>query len=208
MMLLKNNQQGSSMVEVLAIMAIIGVLAISSFSLISNLFTMFRQHVIKSELQEIQKKVSERFAAEGNFYGLKDMTAEDLVKEGVAPSQMLANGGLFHRLGGEVFVNCVDCDSESDAKNVIYYQIDFRKLSAKACFDISQLNWGKELVAITICPTSDDTYNSLTDGDTSCGSFMRKGRGGASSEESALPMTNAKAAPYCKDGSSIIWVFQ
>lgn len=207
-MSLKNSQQGSSMVEVIAILAITGVLAIASFSLISNLFTMFRQHIIKSELQEIQKKVSNRFAAEGNYFGLKGITAEKLVEEGIAPSQMLANGGLFHRLGGEVFIDCVDCDSEDNAKDVIYYQIDFRKLSAKACLDISQLNWGRELVAITICPTSDDTYNSLIDGDTSCGSFMRKGRGGAQDEEHALPVTVGKAAPYCKDGSSIIWVFQ
>lgn len=96
------NQKGGTMVEAIAVISIMTVLGISAIKLIGGLFDGFKQNIVTSEIRELQKNVSARYSVDGHYGNLG--TVATLVKEKVVPNQMLANGKIYHRLGGEVLI--------------------------------------------------------------------------------------------------------
>lgn len=142
------NQKGGTMVEAIAVISIMTVLGISAIKLIGGLFDGFKQNIVTSEIRELQKNVSARYSVDGHYGNLG--TVATLVKEKVVPNQMLANGKIYHRLGGEVLI-------EKSALSTLYYQITFKDLSPKACMNLSQINWmthqGSDLIQLQINST-------------------------------------------------------
>jgi len=183
------NQKGGTMVEAIAVISIMTVLGISAIKLIGGLFDGFKQNIVTSEIGELQKNVSARYSVDGHYGNLG--TVATLVKEKVVPNQMLANGKIYHRLGGEVLI-------EKSALSTLYYQITFKDLSPKACMNLSQINWmthqGSDLIQLQINST---IFVLPIDG-------VKRG------DSKALPLDVARAAQSCKvkGSNTIIWTFQ
>ncbi len=138
-MLNKTNNKGSTMMEALAVLCIVGVLGISGMKLIGNLFTMFKQYSVANEIKDIYNGVKNRFSADGNYAKLADMTVQNMAEEKIVPSQMYVSnmtGGksLFHRLGGEVLISAVGADGD-------FFQVEFKGLTFRACLELAQLTW-------------------------------------------------------------------
>ena len=60
MILDKNNQSGATMMEALGVLTIIVMLGVSVIKLVGNIFSMFNQAVVVSQIKDLQKVISER----------------------------------------------------------------------------------------------------------------------------------------------------
>lgn len=187
----QSNQKGSTMIEALSALMIITVLGIAGIKLVGSIFDMFRQNIVSNEIKDIQKNVAARYSADGDYLGLKDMTTANLLAEKMVPNQMVANGKIYHRLGGEVLIN-------QSTLGELYFDVTFKDLSSRSCMNLSQINWvtnqNSDLVELVI---NDKTFK-LPFGEVSPG------------DGDALPMTVAKATTACKSGAdnNITWTFQ
>ena len=148
MILDKNNQSGATMMEALGVLTIIIMLGVSVIKLVGNIFSMFNQAVVVSQIKDLQKVISERYRFEGNYANLfEDRTPEEvtafLCDEKMAPFQMCNDGLLFHKSGGEVWIMPVEnYDEEGEPFNDYNkYAMTFWSLSDTTCINAAQINW-------------------------------------------------------------------
>lgn len=185
------NQKGNTMMEALAAISVVTVLAVAAVKLMGGLFDMFKQNMIVNEVQEVQKNISARYRLEGNYSELAGMDAQKLKEELLVPSQMVVNGTLVHRLNGAVEIAPSALGDE-------YFDITFKDLTTRSCMNMSQINWtGNQATDLFQIKINDNTFKLPING-------VKFG------DENALPVTVKKAADSCKDGlvNDITWTFQ
>lgn len=186
------DQKGSTMIEALSALMIFTVLGIAGMKLIGSLFDMFKQNIVVGEIKDIRKSVADRFSANGEYSELKNMTTADIVKEKMVPNQMVANGKIYNKIGGEVEIKVSSLDT-------IYFDVTFKGLTNRSCLNLSQINWvvnqNSDLIQLKV----NDKLFQLPFGSIS------------PSAANALPMTVAKASSVCNKGGTnnvITWTFQ
>lgn len=127
---MKSNQKGSSMIEVLAVISIIGVLSVSAMTLIGRLFDRYKLTRAVDDIKALQKNVSARFSAIGYY---TDLDEDILVEENVIPAAMVTGGKVIHSLGGKVKIE--------PASNELFYEVTFDGLSQKSCLELGNISW-------------------------------------------------------------------
>ena len=63
----KDNEQGYTLIEVVAVLSIVGVLMMSMSMVVSSMFTRYKTNRIQDQLITLQKVVNQRFVADGNY---------------------------------------------------------------------------------------------------------------------------------------------
>lgn len=189
--MIKNNQTGSTMLEAISAIAIAGVLTIAAIRLTASLFDLFKQNMVVSEIRQLQKNISARYSADGDYTALKTVTLEDLVKDQVIPNQMVANKKIFHSLSGEVSLGLSPLADH-------YYQITFYELSTRGCLNLGQINW-----------TNNQNTARLIQLEINNKVFKLPVDGVAAGAADALPMNVQKASGACKSGkvNTVTWTF-
>lgn len=146
MVLRKFNQKGTTMIEMLGVLTIIIILGISSIKLIGNVYSLFKQGRVASEIRDLQKNISERYRFEGHYEDMlknktPEQTAAFLCDNKLAPIHMCYKGKIYNEMSGEVWILPV-----SDGSNVVYdkYAVSFANLSKKACLNAAQINWNTQ----------------------------------------------------------------
>ncbi|MBE6444018.1 MAG: hypothetical protein E7020_05060 [Alphaproteobacteria bacterium] len=146
----KNNQDGATMLETLGVLTIVIMLGISSIKLIGNIMAMFKQSMVVSEIQDLQKAITDRYKFEGSYKSLfEGRSDEDIVQylceNKIAPFQMCSGDRMYHRMGGAVWV-VPSGYYEDDVFVADYnkYAMTFYKLTDKTCLLAAQINWNKQ----------------------------------------------------------------
>lgn len=196
----KSNEFGRTMIEVIAVLGIIGTLMASIASMVMGMFAHYKNSILPGQVRDLRKNISNRYSALGLYNGLN---AEILIKERLAPYGMIHDKKLLNAFGGEVTVapsnyNCTNCS----------YTITFKMLPRKACVEVATLNWQVDntstLISINI--------NSTAEGDKFVWPINKIGSGGivAGSTTKALPVSNKDAFEKCNTDNNnfIIWEFQ
>lgn len=146
-----NNQTGSSMLEMLGVLTIIGMVGMGTIKFIGSVQNVFVQNMVVSEARDLQKAISDRYKFEGNYDNLfnnrscsdtPDTVAQFLCgacegcnsKDRLAPFQMCSNGKLHHRGGGSVRV----CAYDDEHKHYVMF---FEGLTDRSCTALAQVNW-------------------------------------------------------------------
>ncbi len=214
-MLINTNEKGSTMLETLAVICIIGVVSISGMKLIGSMFSMFKQYSVEGEIKDIYKGIRNRFSADGNYAELAEKSSEDLANEKIVPSQMYVSkqgGGksLFHRLGGEVIIEAV---GEPDVKTKEFFQVEFKGLTFRSCLSLAQLSW-------TDNGTSDLLAFSIYQDEGGDGGItfvlpkIKRYIAGFEGETEDFPIVTSKITEKFKDSNTsknnfnVIWLFQ
>ncbi len=188
----KNNQRGSSLMEVLAVISIISLLSASAFKIISNVHNLLKVSLATNEIKELQKNISGVYNYSGNYdYLFQDDVYKTLCEtDKTAPSQMCVKTSssyvLRHRLSGNVTI-----EKSSDSNS---YTITFGNLSRKNCASLSQIGWlDRKKISIY----------QLNINDTPAAYFPKK-------NDKEFPMQSKDAFSYCnkKDGeNAVTWFF-
>lgn len=156
----KNEQSGRSMVEMLGVLAIIGVLSIGGISGYSKAMAKFRVNKTLDQISMLVMNIRSLYSANINYQGLTDKIA---IQMGIIPRDMLPSGkteadasSIINAYQGEVRIGAADVGGTNRSFYIIY-----SGLTRDACVAIATADWGSQagsgLQAIQIKGTANST---------------------------------------------------
>lgn len=208
----KNEQSGRSMVEMLGVLAIIGVLSIGGISGYSKAMAKFRVNKTLDQISMLVMNIRSLYSANINYQGLTDKIA---IQMGIIPRDMLPSGkteadasSIINAYQGEVRIGAADVGGTNRSFYIIY-----SGLTRDACVAIATADWGSQagsgLQAIQIKGTANSTSKEATlMGNTAC-SKESTGAGAGCHLIDNLPVILSQAAAECQNtsdgGNEIRW---
>ena len=195
---MKNNQSGRSMVEMLGVLAIIGVLSAGGLAGYSK--AMFK-HKLNSTMDQITMLVTNirtMYGTQGNYDGLNNQTAVNL---GIVPAVMGTGASLTNPFKGDVTiaVSSTKGDAETAPANSAF-TLKYEGLPSEACIALATADFGSGagsgFIGVDIAAAS----TAVVGTGAGSGQDVR-------AEGKAYEMS--KAITACKDSQSntIIWKF-
>ena len=144
------NQYGRSMIEMLGVLAIIGVLSVGGIAGYSKAMGKYKTNQVVDQVSMIVTNIRTLYAQQMDYNGLNNISATNM---GVIPEELInksastAEGGLYtavtlrNGFQGNVFVGATTSrTSESVSKTA--FQVEFQGLSRDACVAIATSDWG------------------------------------------------------------------
>ncbi len=141
---MKNNQSGRSMVEMLGVLAIIGVLSAGGLAGYSK--AMFK-HKLNSTMDQITMLVTNirtMYGTQGNYDGLSNQTAVNL---GIVPAVMGTTATLTNPFKGEVYIQMSTADGDdilanNESAHATAFVLTYRNLPKEACIALATADFG------------------------------------------------------------------
>lgn len=194
----RNDQQGRSMVEMLGVLAIIGVLSVGGISGYSKAMAKFKLTKAQDQITMLLMNIRTAFATSPSYDGLNTANSRTF---NIAPNDMFSgrNGELNNAFGGSAYVFSCDSPEGGVGCNTIdttitgntavqYFGITLDHLGREACVSLASADWGTDgLIGIRIT-----------------------GGTAASYQANELPITFAQAGTGCPGSGeygSITWVY-
>ena len=147
--LYKNEQSGRSMVEMLGVLAIIGVLSIGGISGYSKAMAKYRVNKTLDQISMLVINIRTLFSSSINYDGLSDANAISL---GIIPGDMQNGTNIINSYQGSVLLG--NPGTSDDAKRRFY--ITYTGLNSEACVSLATADWGSQsgsgLNAIAVQP--------------------------------------------------------
>lgn len=163
----RNNQKGRSMVEMLGVLAIIGVLSVGGISGYSKAMAKFKLTKAQDQISMLLMNVRTAFATSPSYSGLANNSAREY---NIAPSDMFGSdeNTLNNAFGGNAYVYACNgvgsgmtaCLGDAAGKEQ-YFAISFTGLGREACVSLASSDWGTDgLVGMTV--TGSGTHDNTT----------------------------------------------
>ncbi len=133
-----NKQSGRSMIEMLGVLAIIGVLSVGGIVAYSKAMQKQRINSIRNQISHIVAGVRQFYATQGSY---NDLTTDVAIKAGIIPSDMeIENAGqdnvsVKNVYGGNIYIE-VNPDSEEPE-----FVVMIDNLPKEAAVDIGTADW-------------------------------------------------------------------
>jgi len=196
MMMYKKSQLGRTLVEMLAVLSVLGAFTASVFTLIGNVTDKYKSSIILTQVREIRKAINSRYAALGIYTGL---TTDILAKERLVSSNMIHNGKIYHAFKKEVSVAVGNTGGTGRS-----FFINFIGLPAQNCVDLALIDWATDNTAVLVgIRINDKTFTWQENKVDASGNFIKPA-------DTALPLTLLKVSKACVSGENnkITWEFQ
>ena len=153
-----NDQSGRSMVEMLGVLAIIGVLSVGGIYGYSKAMAKFKLIKAQDQITMLLMNIRAAYATSPTYEGLDAQAAADF---NLAPSEMISGSGtdtkLYGAFGGEVKV-----EAASGAST--YFHIRMTGLGKEACRSLATSDWGADgLISMVVKGGANDA-----EADVSC----------------------------------------
>ena len=197
-------QCGRSMIEMLGVLAIIGVLSVGGIAGYSKAMEQFKINKLTQHIAIIVTNVRTLFMNQGNYGGLNNSTANNM---GIYPDDGKTDGYYYlNPFGGGSWLFSSDYKDVGDDKSFIF---STWMLPKKACVELATKDWGSEsssgLIGVAIgfgnISSSGDNYplpvKCTGEGMTTTTSSRSDAYYACSGK---LPISPAKAAQYCSCG--------
>jgi len=153
MTVFKSNQEGRSMVEMLGVLAIIGVLSVGGISGYSKAMAKFKLTKAQDQISMLLMNIRTAFATSPNYSGLNNTNA---ILYNIAPGDMVpdvSGSAINHAFGGAVTLGACGSSGGSDSTQYFYIQLD--KLGREACVSLASSDWGTDgLVEMSVSGSS------------------------------------------------------
>lgn len=160
------NEQGRSMIEMLGVLAIVGVLSVGGIAGYSKAMNKFKTNKLIEQVNMISTNVRTLFASQKD-YG--DMTNGVAIRTGVLPNEMVGktasqvpnpstflSGGIVNAFSGSVLITSGGVKTDDDAGAFI---IAMDKIPEASCVSIATTEWGGDagggLLAMAIASGAD-----------------------------------------------------
>lgn len=210
------NESGRSMVEMLGVLAIIGVLSVGGIAGYSKAMNKYKINKTTDQVSMLVANIRTLFSSQGNYAGLNNGQA---VKFGVVPNDMYSAAdniaddmALTNAFAGDVTIKT----SASDAAHATNaFSITYEGLSSEACVTVATGDWGSGqasgLIALAAGSTVtdatlDEVYIGGNGNKTAAGAYVAQPGG----EDLATPMTVTDAVTTCNgagNGNVISWKY-
>ena len=139
----KFNENGRSMVEMLGVLAIIGVLSVGGIAGYSKAMNKYKINKTTDQVSMLVANIRTIFSSQGNYAGLKNSTAK---KFGVVPNDMWtkeSDESVKNAFNGEVTIIASQArtqDTEKDGQEA--FTIEYGGMSQEACVTVATGDWG------------------------------------------------------------------
>ncbi len=229
MTMLKTNENGRSMIEMLGVLAIIGVLSVGGIAGYSKAMNKYKTNKVADNVSMIVTNIRTLYAQQNNFKGLTNETAVDM---GVVPDELVTSDGLQNAFLGPVYIHAanaagLDANGATNGGNDKAFVVIFGGLSKEACVTLATNDWGSGyssgLLGIRVkgAATADldgnATDNAKVDDsniDSPCGTGAKTDDGyacpGSTAAPSPLKVSAAADACSCDSGTNtceILWKY-
>ena len=162
---MKINQSGRSMIEMLGVLAIIGVLSVGGIAGYSKAMAKFRVNKSIDQISHIVANTRILFGSQGSYKDLDTSPWDTVYRAKLFPEEMLIGNGASHGEGdyknpfnGNVLIQA-DGLYTSDNKA---FMITFKDVPMEACVDLATQDWnatsGSGMVAVTIGTSASGKY--------------------------------------------------
>ena len=198
-------QSGRSIIEMLGVLAIIGVLTVGGIAGFSAAMSKYKITKITDEVQRMVTNIRSVYAGKRSYAGLDTKNAYTL---GILNSEQCADeecAAPTNTFGGSILLGLPN--------NAHYFSITYNNLTRDACTRLAMNDWGNAtsgLVAVVVKGSAQGSQNSMTYASDGLNVFTTAKHGD-------LPIPLAKAVEACKnmtatgevDGlASITWVYR
>ena len=143
-MMMKYNENGRSMVEMLGVLAIIGVLSVGGIAGYSKAMNKYKINKTTDQVSMLVANIRTLFSSQGNYEGLTNAQA---IKFGVVPNDMYTKSDgtdMHNAFNGNVTITTAKArvadDSTDSGKEA--FIIEYAGLSSEACVTIATGDWG------------------------------------------------------------------
>jgi hypothetical protein len=145
---MKINQSGRSMIEMLGVLAIIGVLSVGGIAGYSKAMSKYRTNKVLDQVSHIITNIRTMYAQQQTFGNLDNALAIDM---GMIPEELIvagladnAAGKLRNIFGGRVFIGASSMDGAGEISQVDKnaFVVSFYGLTRDACIAMATADWG------------------------------------------------------------------
>ena len=195
-----NVQSGRSMIEMLGVLAIIGVLSVGGIAGYSKAMTKYRINKTIDQITQISQNVRILYARQKRY---RNLNTRILYKANLAPKEMFGSGYSMTNAWGEFF----DVEISPDSAN---FAIVTYIPSEEACIELATHDWGSRdttgLNTVIIVSTDEPRENVLGN----CSGGVGNGYAVACSGGSniSVPMPVDVAVDACSNTADVTWIFQ
>lgn len=189
---MNSEQSGRSMVEMLGVLAIIGVLSVGGISGYSKAMAKFKLSKAMDQMSMLVANIRTTYASMATYSGLTTATARAY---GLASRDMFAakSDDLVNAFGGSVLLGAVDNNGITETG----FAIAYNGLDKEACMSLATADWGSAgLIGISV---SNAAVAADPDGNPT-----------PTFDTSKLPVSLASAAASCSASTatnSITWYY-
>ena len=213
------NEQGRSMIEMLGVLAIVGVLSVGGIAGYSKAMAKFKTNKVIDQINTISTNVRTLYSSQRNYGGLNNGTA---IRMALIPSEMYAASNksasgasveITNAFGGNLYIHSVVQGTGTDNA----YVIAVDALPKTACVSIATTDWGGDfgsgLVAMQIKTMSNtEKASGLTDLNADINTTGTKAEAGnviaIPGSDTTTPLSIANAEKACGDLNGVVWKFQ
>ena len=200
-LLYKNEQSGRSMVEMLGVLAIIGVLSVGGIAGYSKAMTKFKITKTFDQVSMTVANIRTLYSGQRNYSGLKTDIAYQM---GIIPAEMIGSStaSLVNAFQGQVTIGAVDRNSTAGA-----FYISYGNLGREACVSILTADWGSGSSSGFLALSRADGSVSNLKAETPT-SVPTADAAGSKWIATSLPVRPADAATACGEYNAVTWYYQ
>lgn len=198
----KNEQTGRSMVEMLGVLAIIGVLSVGGIAGYSKAMTKFKITKTMDQVSMTVANIRTLYSGQRNYNGLATANALDM---GVVPAEMegATVNTLVNAFQGAVTIGTVNYNNQ----NASAFRISYENMGQEACVQLITSDWGSGassgFIGIQVSAAAPQGQNAPQFGNVAA-------KGAAAWDNMHLPVTPSDAATTCATDSgytTITWYY-
>lgn len=198
----KNEQTGRSMVEMLGVLAIIGVLSVGGIAGYSKAMTKFKITKTMDQVSMTVANIRTLYSGQRNYNGLATANALDM---GVVPAEMegAAANTLVNAFQGAVTIGTINYNNQ----NASAFRISYENMGQEACVQLITSDWGSGassgFIGIQVSAAAPAGQNAPQFGNAAA-------KGAAAWDNMHLPVTPSDAATTCTTDSgytTITWYY-
>lgn len=198
----KNEQTGRSMVEMLGVLAIIGVLSVGGIAGYSKAMTKFKITKTMDQVSMTVANIRTLYSGQRNYNGLATANALDM---GVVPAEMegAAANTLVNAFQGAVTIRTINYNNQ----NASAFRISYENMGQEACVQLITSDWGSGassgFIGIQVSAAAPADQNAPQFGNAAA-------KGAAAWDNMHLPVTPSDAATTCATDSgytTITWYY-
>lgn len=193
----KNEQTGRSMVEMLGVLAIVGVLSVGGITGYTKAMAKFKIGKTQDQIMNVINNVRSLYGTESSYDGLSDDT---MIAANIAPKDMIRGTILVNAFGGQVAVAPAGTAGNNEG-----FVVELNHLPSEVCIALSTSDWGSAATGLDAVEVTSGVTGAVTDGTfiatpaTSAAAVGGLVGTWATGAAEPLPISIASATTACSD---------
>ena len=160
---MNSEQSGRSMVEMLGVLAIIGVLSVGGISGYSKAMAKFKMSKAMDQMSMLVANIRTTYASMATYSGLSTIVARSYglaSRDMFGPDSKTAANALVNAFGGNVYVDAITNNGIAATGFAIVYN----GLDREACMGLATADWGSAgLIGMKIANTASNAATASTE---------------------------------------------